>query len=149
MSLLEAVEHHRAGRLAEALPLYEAVLQAEPDNADAWHLLGNAVFQLGDAPLAVQLVGKATALVVNNPVYLLSLGMVQRGAGDLAASLGAYAAVLTLEPDNITALYYVGAAEESAGHKAEARKLFTALLAKMPPDQPERADIQARIDALK
>jgi tetratricopeptide (TPR) repeat protein len=108
MSLLEAVEHHRAGRLAEALPCYEQALQADPANADAWHLLGNAVFQLGNGALAVELIGKACALLPNNPVYLLSLGMAQRGAGDLDASQGAYAAVLTLEPDNASAYFGMG-----------------------------------------
>jgi len=56
--------------------------------------------------------------------------------------------VLAIEPDNTTALYYLGAAEAAAKHTAEARKYWQKLLAKMPEDQPERAEIKKRLEAL-
>jgi predicted O-linked N-acetylglucosamine transferase (SPINDLY family) len=40
-SLLEkALKHHRAGRLDEAVKLYDRILEAQPDHVDALHLLG-------------------------------------------------------------------------------------------------------------
>ena len=43
-----AVQHHQAGRLAEASDIYAAILAAKPDQPAALHLLGVAVHEKGD-----------------------------------------------------------------------------------------------------
>ncbi len=43
----QALKHHREGRFKEANVLYGQVLRAEPQHADAWHLLGVLSGQLG------------------------------------------------------------------------------------------------------
>ncbi len=35
-----ALAHHQAGQLREAEALYRQILAAQPQHADAWHLLG-------------------------------------------------------------------------------------------------------------
>ena len=35
-----AIEHHQAGRLQAAEQVYRQILAVEPNQADAWHLLG-------------------------------------------------------------------------------------------------------------
>jgi len=47
-----AVEHHQNGELAAAVEIYQEILNADPDNADAWHLMG--VFIKKSAPLSHQ-----------------------------------------------------------------------------------------------
>src|SRR5262249_5303098 len=42
-----ALAHHRAGRLREAESLYRQILEVDPRDHDAWHLLGVAVCQGG------------------------------------------------------------------------------------------------------
>ena len=42
-----AVQHHQAGRLAEAELLYRQILAAQPNHADALHLLGVMAQQVG------------------------------------------------------------------------------------------------------
>ena len=44
-TLATAVEHHQSGRLPEAAAIYRQVLDADPDHADANHLLGVIAFQ--------------------------------------------------------------------------------------------------------
>ena len=39
--LSEGLAHHRAGRLDLAIAGYRQVLAADPNQADAWHLLGD------------------------------------------------------------------------------------------------------------
>ncbi len=39
-ALRAAIQHHQAGRLGQAEALYRQVLQAQPQNPDALHLLG-------------------------------------------------------------------------------------------------------------
>jgi predicted O-linked N-acetylglucosamine transferase (SPINDLY family) len=85
--LLQALAAHRAGRLADAEPLYRAALVAQPDDADALHLLGVLVDQRGAADEAVALIGRAVALRPAAPMFRLNLANAQAKAGrrDLAA----------------------------------------------------------------
>ena len=41
------MDHHRAGRLAEAERLYQSVCDSDPNNARAFHLRGVVAHQLG------------------------------------------------------------------------------------------------------
>ncbi len=130
-----------------------ARLKDNPNDYDGWMRLARSYRVLGEVEKGKDAAQHAIKLQPKAAEPRLALAQLQLGnatedklPADFVATLRD---VLTLEPDNITALYYVGAAEEAGGHKAEARKLFTTLLSKMPPDQPERADIQARLDALK
>ena len=53
--LLEpALDHHRAGRLDAALPLYELILASEPQNAYVWNLVGALRTAQANYPLAVE-----------------------------------------------------------------------------------------------
>src|ERR1700688_4946279 len=74
MEILKALEHHRAGRVAEAVQIYQQILLKNPDHADALHLMGNAACQLGDADIALSLISRASELFPNNTSYLGSLG---------------------------------------------------------------------------
>src|ERR1700704_2048835 len=53
---------HKAGRLAEAERLYGQILAANPNHADALHLLGVVAHQTGRDDVAVDLISKAIAL---------------------------------------------------------------------------------------
>src|SRR5262245_17638792 len=63
LSLLnDAIDHHRAGRTAEAERGYRAVLAQQPQQIDALHLLGVVCQQRGDSLGAVELIKRAIAL---------------------------------------------------------------------------------------
>jgi tetratricopeptide (TPR) repeat protein len=55
--------HHQAGRLAQAETHYREVLAAQPDHADALHLLGVIASRVGRHDVAVDLIGRAIAQV--------------------------------------------------------------------------------------
>ena len=54
-----ALQHHRAGRLAEAEPIYRQVLARQPDHPDALHLLGLIAHQVGRHADAKALIERA------------------------------------------------------------------------------------------
>ena len=58
-TLTEALEHHKAGRLAEAESLYRAVLARQPGHPDALHLLGTLASGAGRAQEALALASEA------------------------------------------------------------------------------------------
>ncbi len=57
-----AVQHHKAGDLPKAERIYNQVLQANPDQPAALHLLGVIAHQVGKDDIAVELITKAVAI---------------------------------------------------------------------------------------
>ncbi len=57
--LQTAFEHYQAGRLAQAEAIYQKILQVDPNQPDALHLLGLHAHQAGKIELAVTLISKA------------------------------------------------------------------------------------------
>src|SRR5580700_474356 len=60
-SLVTAMQHQQAGRLADAEKLYRQILARHPDSADALHLLGVLCAQLGQHQEGVKLIRQAIA----------------------------------------------------------------------------------------
>src|SRR5829696_6050549 len=76
-----ALEHHRRGELAQAEAIYRAVLAADPDNADALHLLGLVAHQVGQHQHAEPLIARAIRLRPGNPQVHLNYAKVLVAAG--------------------------------------------------------------------
>jgi thioredoxin-like negative regulator of GroEL len=55
-ALAVALQHHQAGRLAEAESIYRQILAVEPRHDDALHLLGDIARQVGRTGMAVDLI---------------------------------------------------------------------------------------------
>src|SRR4051794_31073084 len=76
-TLQAAVDHHRAGRLAEAEALYLHVLGRQPQNATALHRIGIIAFQVGKMPEAVNLISRAIQIDPAAAQYYNDLGAAQ------------------------------------------------------------------------
>src|SRR5438270_5532221 len=85
-----ALQHHQAGRLAEAEPIYRRVLAQEPNNVDALHLLGMIALQVGQHDAAIDLIRRAISLNPRVPDYHNNLGMAYLGKGQHAAAVAAF-----------------------------------------------------------
>ncbi len=57
-----AVQHHKAGDLRKAERIYNQILQADPNQPVALHLLGAIAHQVGKDDIAVELITKAVAI---------------------------------------------------------------------------------------
>ncbi|MGQ9368352.1 tetratricopeptide repeat protein [Azospirillum sp. ST 5-10] len=93
-----ALEHHLAGRLAEAEILYGRILDAEPRQPDALHLLGVLAGQTGRPDRAAALIGEAMALRPDTADYPSNLGNALAAAGRPAPAAAAYRRALALAP---------------------------------------------------
>jgi tetratricopeptide (TPR) repeat protein len=111
--LVEALEHHRAGRLTEAEALYRAVLEKDPANADAHHLLGMLAHSAGRALEAAALIAHAIKLRSDVAPFHNNLGLVLAAAGKPEQALLCYQQALTLAPDYVEACINTGNALQS------------------------------------
>ncbi|WP_448205589.1 tetratricopeptide repeat protein [Azospirillum sp. sgz302134] len=113
--LEQAADHHRAGRLAEAAPLYERVLQAQPNHPVALHLSGLLAHQTGDSEMGAERIGQAIARMPDYAAAQASLGTVLLALGRASAAAGRFRRALALQPSSAAALTNLGNALE-AGH---------------------------------
>lgn len=123
-----AIGHHRAGRMGEAAGVYRAILDADPRQADALHLLGVLAGQTGRSEEAVSLIAQAIALDPEAADYHDNLGSLRRSGGDPVRAAAQHARALALEPVRAKAAFNRGLALGDLGRMDEALRCFRAAL---------------------
>src|SRR5436190_734562 len=93
------VQHHQAGRLAEAEVIYRQILAVQADNPDALHLLGVIAHQVGKEEIAAEFIGKALAISPNHAVYHSNLGETYRARGQREQAIACYQRAIALMSD--------------------------------------------------
>ena len=131
-ALMSALEYHQAGSINEAVQIYQQILLADPDNADALHLMGNAAGQMGDVDYSISLISRASALFPRNPLYLTSLGTAYRAKKLFDRATACYYRILEIEPNTASAHFGIGNTLQAAGRLAEAEASFGRALALNP-----------------
>jgi protein O-GlcNAc transferase len=89
-ALYLAIQHHTAGRLSEAETIYQQILQSDPNQADALHLLGVIAHQMGKNDRAVDLITKALDLKPDYPDAYNNLGNALQNLGKLEDAVTSY-----------------------------------------------------------
>ena len=105
-----AIQAHSEGRLEEAEDIYRSILQVNPEQPHALHLLGVIAHQAGQAESAVQLISQAIALLGNIPDFHNNIGEAYRSLGRYEEAITHYRRALTLEPVNPGAACNMGSA---------------------------------------
>lgn len=93
-----ALEHHRAGRLAEAERGYRNLLQRVPEHADSLNLLGVIALQTGNVEAAFALIQRAVVLRPDAAVCRNNLGQVLERLGRDDDAIRCYEIALELDP---------------------------------------------------
>jgi predicted O-linked N-acetylglucosamine transferase (SPINDLY family) len=115
-----ALQHHQSGRLAEAEALYRQILAADPNHAEAWHLLGVIAHAVGRSDLAVEWIQRSIMLAPNYAVAHNNLGGILRSQGRFDEALAAFRQALQLEPHFAEAWSNLGDALRERGQIEEA-----------------------------
>lgn len=140
----QAMIETMVARLAERL-------EEEPDDINGWLMLARSYNNLGRAEDERDALAKAVELDPNNPEVLDSYGRAIRvaaGNRQTPKSVAVMRDLLALDERNMQALWFLGLAEARDGRKDQAHELFERVLAQVPADSPDRADLEARIKAL-
>lgn len=100
LSLLQqAISHHQQGRLQQAEDCYVKVLQIDPRQFDALHLIGVIAKQRGDAQSALNFFAKAIAVDARQAKVHCNLGATFQEIGESAKALACYDVALSLQND--------------------------------------------------
>ncbi|MFY9314304.1 MAG: tetratricopeptide repeat protein [Burkholderiales bacterium] len=127
-----ALEHHQAGRLAEAEQLYRQVLGAQPNNPEALHFLGVIALQNNKHQSAVALIEQALRNNPSNSASMIALGAAYRGLGRFGEAESCYRKALALSPDHPEAHNNLGNILRDTGRREEAEYCFRRALAVHP-----------------
>ncbi len=114
-----AQQHHQAGRLQEAEQIYRQILNADPNNADAYYFLGVIALQVGKFDIAIQFIKKAIKIVPNIPVCYSNLGIALKGLGRVHEAIANYKKAISINPDFADAHNNLGIALKSLGRLNE------------------------------
>jgi tetratricopeptide (TPR) repeat protein len=131
--LAQAASFHQRGALPRAELLYRQVLQVDPAQADALHLLGVLTTQLGKPGQAVVYLQQALSVKPQIRGIHASLGLALQAAGKLEEAVASYRQALALQPDAQThnnlgsALRDLGRPEEAIASFRQAARLNPAL----------------------
>jgi tetratricopeptide (TPR) repeat protein len=122
--LLQAVEHHKAGRLDAAEALYRRVLRFAPSQPDALHYLGVATMDRGQYDAAIDLIERALKLGPDNASVRCNLGNALKASGRRTDAATQYRAATVLEPRFTLAHCNLGTLLNDMGDHAQALASF-------------------------
>lgn len=97
-----AIEHHQAGRIAEAERLYRQILSVDANEPNALHGLAIILYQAGHGTDAVDMVRTAIRLRPH-ALYYCSLGLMLAGLGSRDEAIAAYRDALAIQPTSAAA----------------------------------------------
>lgn len=120
----QAVARHGAGDFATAVSLYQKVLAADPQHAEANHLLGMILAQHGQMAKARTFLAAATAAGDATPEMHNNYGVTLHGLGEIAAAAEAFMKALTIRPEYAEAFNNLGSLYKEAGRTREAVMAF-------------------------
>ncbi len=101
--LKEGLQHHQAGRMAEAEASYRRLLADQPEHPGALHLLGVVAYQSKRPDDAVRLIRRAIAINAQDPAYFSNLGLALHALGKYAEAIDSYDKALALKRDYVDA----------------------------------------------
>jgi tetratricopeptide (TPR) repeat protein len=132
----EAVGQHQSGRLDEAEKLYNNILDSDPRNPDALHLLGVLKLQRGQLQDAQTLISRALEISPDHPFYRCNLGIALLESGAIADSIEQFSKALSIDPNYLDARYNLGNARRAQGDTAGAAEEFSRVAQAEPAHLP-------------
>ncbi len=130
--LHDALNKQKQGDLDAAISVYNQILQFDPRNADAHHLLGCAYKSRYQFDEAIVSISVAIALQAKQGIFFNSLGSAYMGKDEVVAARLCFEHALALNPDYDDALSNLGLNLIKQGLYEEAVPLLERLMLRFP-----------------
>ncbi|HEY2412432.1 MAG TPA: tetratricopeptide repeat protein [Pirellulaceae bacterium] len=140
-TIADAIQLHQAGRFQEAERIYRQILDAEPTNVAAWHLIGRLADQLGEREAAVYCLRQAVSIRPDYAEAYCDLGTVLEAQGTLSEAAAAYQRAIELKPGYAVAHLNLGNCQRQQGHREAAIASFRAAVDADPKLVPAYASL--------
>jgi tetratricopeptide (TPR) repeat protein len=127
-----ALDHHRAGRLADAMAGYDRLLALSPDHFDALHLSGFLAHQAGRSLDGLRRIHRAILVHPVFPEAFNSLGSALADLGRNAEAEAAFAQAIKQRDDYAEAHGNLGTVFQAMGRMTEAEEAYGRALAFAP-----------------
>ena len=113
-----------AGRLNEAISMFERTVAIKPEHPLAWNNLGAALSDSGRPGDAVNVLERAVTNDPNNPEIYFNLGRAFLLLGDSAPAITNFSRAIALKPAYVDAYINLAAVYNQAGRSAETVRLL-------------------------
>lgn len=133
-ALALAAQQCQAGQLADADRVLREVLQIEPDNAEALHLLGLVAIGARQFEAAIELIRRAIVVDVSRPAFHANLAEAHRLAGNFAQAITCNLMALQLDPQLAAPHCNLGWTYYQQGNLAAAEAAFRRAVEIHPQD---------------
>lgn len=130
--LHEAVSHQRAGRLTDAIRVYNKILQKTPSNIDCVNALAGLYAQQGELNAAISLFRRAAKLRPNVPDSHYNLAVALSMIGQHIEAIPHYKHALKLNPRHVGARNNYATTLLQGGQAKEAIQQYNELIAVEP-----------------
>jgi cytochrome c-type biogenesis protein CcmH/NrfG len=127
---------------AHAVPELTAAATAGPPSADAHLGLATCYGRANDLAGADRALHEAQRREPDNPVITANIGILQASRGQLPAAIESFTSALAKDPGLHEARFNLAIAYAQAGRRAEAAATARDLLSRMPPNAPQRPEVE-------
>jgi choline-sulfatase len=141
--------HLESKRCDRAIPHLGAALAARVPSADAGLGLAGCLVAAGKLPAAVAALRAADALEPGNPVVQANLGLIALQQNDAATAVTQLTAALAADSTLLEARFALARALANLGRRADATREAQTLLQQLPPNAPQRAEVERLLAALR
>ena len=148
-ALILAEQKRRRGFLADADELTRRAAQAEPDNAEAAHMLGLIAHQSGKNAEAIEHLRRAITIKPDISLYHANLGEMCRLSGRTEEAIAAGRRAIALDPNNAGAHSNLGIALFDQGKFEEALGLYQRAIALDPSFAQAHSNLGNALQRLK
>ncbi len=136
--LAAALQLHQNGQFSQAEKLYQQVLQNQPKNAAAWHLLGVLLYQSERYGLAIEHIQQAVHFAPRNSDYWSNLGLAFKANAQLDEAMQALRRALELNPKDMDIQLNLGNTCQALSRFEEAAGYYRRVLRVTPQDNEVR-----------
>ncbi len=129
---LEAMSAHQAGHFDGVEDVYRKTIEALPNHADAWHLLGVLLVQMEKNAQGIECIQQALSIHPKLAPARFNLGLQLTRLGDIVGAVDAFQQTLSLNPNHIEARFQLGIGLQKLGKSEQAINVYSQLLGLMP-----------------
>lgn len=126
------LDHAKAGRTTQAIPLLEYVLTQRPHDCEAGRQLGVCMIKIGRYHEGSRLLEEANRGESASPIVAKALGLAYAQAGEHERALPLLATALTSFPESFILLYRMGVCLDQQCRPADAVNCFERALGQRP-----------------